>query len=108
MAHAKRASSSEREAQPIVDDTLKAVIDFGQLAIGDPACDLAIAWTLFTGQSRERFRRELLLDEHTWMRGRGWALWKALIVAAEMPGTDPKAAQQSWIVLDQVFVDRER
>lgn len=31
---------------------LSAVIDFGQLGIGDPACDLAIAWTLFTGESR--------------------------------------------------------
>lgn len=92
----------------ILEGTLSAVVDFGQLAIGDPACDLAIAWTLFNGQSRERFRRELLLDEHTWIRGRGWALWKALIVAAEMSGTDPKAARQSWNVLDQIFINQER
>ncbi len=35
---------------------LSAVIDFGILGVGDPACDLAIAWTLFQGDSREAFR----------------------------------------------------
>lgn len=58
---------------------LSAVIDFGQLAIGDPACDLAIAWTLFHGKSREIFKAALPLDQGTWARGRAWALWKALL-----------------------------
>lgn len=39
---------------------LSAVIDFGQLAVGDPACDLAIAWTLFSGKSREAFCKKLI------------------------------------------------
>lgn len=39
----------------IKEDKLSAVIDFGQLAIGDPACDLAINWTLFHGNSRDAF-----------------------------------------------------
>jgi aminoglycoside phosphotransferase (APT) family kinase protein len=60
---------------------LCAVIDFGCLAIGDPACDLAIAWTFFEGKSREEFRGGLCLDKATWLRGRAWALWKALILA---------------------------
>lgn len=34
------------------DGRLFGVIDFGQLTVGDPACDLAIAWTLFQGESR--------------------------------------------------------
>ncbi|MEM7663831.1 MAG: phosphotransferase [Pseudomonadota bacterium] len=35
---------------------LSAVIDFGLLAAGDPACDLAIAWTYFYNPSRDIFR----------------------------------------------------
>jgi aminoglycoside phosphotransferase (APT) family kinase protein len=58
---------------------LSAVIDFGGLAVGDPACDVTIAWTFFSGQSREAFRARLPVDGATWARGRGWALWKALI-----------------------------
>lgn len=58
---------------------LSAVIDFGQLAIGDPACDLAIAWTLFEGKSRRIFLETLKLDSNTWARGQAWALWKAMI-----------------------------
>jgi aminoglycoside phosphotransferase (APT) family kinase protein len=63
----------------VVDGRLSAVIDFGCLAVGDPARDLTIAWTFFFGDSRETFRNRLRLDEGTWARGRGWALWKALI-----------------------------
>ncbi|MFC4335902.1 aminoglycoside phosphotransferase family protein [Salininema proteolyticum] len=61
------------------DGRLSAVIDFGTCGVGDPACDLVIAWTFFTGESREAFRREVDLDEGAWRRARGWALWKALI-----------------------------
>lgn len=62
----------------VADGKLAAVIDFGCCAVGDPACDLAITWTLFHGESRRTFRDRLDLDEGTWSRGRGWALWKAL------------------------------
>src|SRR3984893_885330 len=61
---------------------LSAVIDFGGLAVGDPACDLTIAWTFFSGQSREAFRARLPVDDATWARGRGWALWQALVTLA--------------------------
>lgn len=57
---------------------LAAVIDFGCAAVGDPACDTAMAWTHFSGDSRRAFVRGLDLDDGTWARGRGWALWKAL------------------------------
>jgi aminoglycoside phosphotransferase (APT) family kinase protein len=62
---------------------LAAVIDFGTCGVGDPACDLAIAWTLFTGDSREVFRTAMGVDDGTWVRGRAWALWKALITGDE-------------------------
>jgi len=70
----------------ITNGKLSAVIDFGQLAIGDPACDLAIHWTLLSGESRKIFRQVLNLDSDTWDRGCGWVLWKTL--CAPMAGTD--------------------
>lgn len=38
---------------------LAAVVDFGCSAVGDPACDLTIAWTFLSGQSPGVFRRGL-------------------------------------------------
>ena len=84
---------------------LSAVIDFGGMGIGDPACDLSIAWTFFKGESRDAFRAALPLDDGTWARGRGWALWKALIVFARLPGTNPDEVERSRQVIDEVLVD---
>lgn len=67
----------------VVDGALSAVIDFGTAATGDPACDLVMEWTFFTGDSAAAFRRGLHLDAQTWARGRGWALWKALLMIGE-------------------------
>jgi aminoglycoside phosphotransferase (APT) family kinase protein len=58
---------------------LAALIDFGSCGIGDPACDLTIAWTLFDAEARAAFRLALDYDRDTWTRARGWALWKALL-----------------------------
>jgi aminoglycoside phosphotransferase (APT) family kinase protein len=82
---------------------LCGVIDFGQLAIGDPASDLAIAWTLFSGKSRQVFCTMLPFDEGTWARSRGWTLWKALVVAAGF--TDPNNAEsvQCWRIINDVM-----
>jgi hypothetical protein len=64
-------------------DRLCGVIDFGCAAVGDPACDLTAAWTMFEGTSRARFQSTVRGDAGTWARARGWALWKALI---DIPG----------------------
>jgi|ERR1700733_9683035 len=82
---------------------LSAVIDFGGLAIGDPACDLAIAWTFFNGESREVFRTTMNLDEDTWTRGRAWALWKALIVAAELCQANNIESKNCWHIINEVI-----
>ena len=73
------------------------------MGIGDPACDLVIAWTLFKGESRNVFRNTLQLDSDTWARARGWALWKALIICAELPGTNPLEKERSWKVIDELL-----
>jgi aminoglycoside phosphotransferase (APT) family kinase protein len=88
----------------VKEGRLSSVIDFGQLAVGDPACDLSIAWTLFEGESRKIFRTTLPLDADTWARGRGWTLWKAMIVAAGLTNTNAIEAAQPWRIIDEVLV----
>lgn len=82
---------------------LSAVIDFGGMAVGDPACDLAIAWTLFEGKSRKLFRELLPLDAGTWARGRAWVLWKALCIVAGLPGFDTTQVERARQILDDVL-----
>jgi aminoglycoside phosphotransferase (APT) family kinase protein len=82
----------------VADGALHAVIDFGGVAVGDPAYDLVMEWEFFTGDSAAEFRRGLHLDEATWDRGRGWALWKALVSLARERerGDDAPAAARPF------------
>ncbi|WP_235866424.1 aminoglycoside phosphotransferase family protein [Serinibacter arcticus] len=61
------------------DGALSALIDLGTCGVGDPACDLVMAWTFFDDEDRATFRDAADVDEATWERGRGWALWKSLV-----------------------------
>lgn len=74
----------------VSDGRLSAMIDFGTCGVGDPACDLVIAWTSFEGDARDAFHDAVDLDAATWRRARGWALWKALVTlsGASGPGGD--------------------
>ena len=87
---------------------MSAAIDFGCAAVGDPACDATIAWTLFSGESRAAFRAELPVDRATWARGRGWALWKGLITLADRRDTDPATAEAARRVVDDVLAEHRR
>ena len=89
------------------NERLCAVIDFGCSGVGDPACDTTIAWTFFKGESREAFRKALPLDSATWMRGRGWALWKGLITLAKHEYTNPLEAGEARRVIDEILADSE-
>ena len=86
---------------------LSAVIDFGSSAVGDPACDLYIAWTFLEGEGREAFRAAMPADEATWARGRGWTLWKAQITYAEHRDAEPLGP---WArrVIEEVVGDHKR
>jgi aminoglycoside phosphotransferase (APT) family kinase protein len=87
---------------------LNAVIDFGSSGVGDPACDLTIAWTLLSGPSRGAFRTALALDSAAWARARGWALWKALITLAGMIETDIQKSRNAEYVINEVLDDYRR
>ena len=84
---------------------LCAVIDFGNLAVGDPACDLAMNWTVFKVEAREAFRDELPLDADTWARGRGWVLWKALILASGLASSNAYEASNPQSIIEKVLDD---
>ena len=62
------------------DGRLAAVLDFGGLAIGDPAVDLIVAWEILDPPAREIFRSRLGVDDATWFRGRAWALSITLMI----------------------------
>jgi len=90
------------------DARLAAVIDFGSSGVGDPACDVVIAWTFLSGASRTRFRAVLGVDSGTWARGRGWALWKALIsLVGELERDAPEAAVNRHVI-DEILADYAR
>jgi aminoglycoside phosphotransferase (APT) family kinase protein len=84
---------------------LTAVIDFGTLGVGDPACDLMVAWTLLSAENRDLFRAALTVDDATWARGRGWALSFGLIAFAYYLDTNPVLAAISRRAIDEVLVE---
>lgn len=84
---------------------LSAVIDFGCMGVGDPACDLIVAWTLFSGESRNVFRAALSVDNATWARGRGWALSWALIFIPYYLDSNPAGVSTARHTIDEVLAD---
>lgn len=85
---------------------LTAVIDFGTLGIGDPACDLMVAWTFLSSPTRDVFRAAIPADDATWARGRGWALSFGLIAYAYYFDKNPVLAAISKRTIDEVLAER--
>lgn len=84
---------------------LCAVIDFGCSAVGDPACDLAVAWTFLDRSAATVFRQTLATDDDTWTRGRGWTLWKALLEIRRLSVKDPTGAAHWRATLARVLAE---
>jgi aminoglycoside phosphotransferase (APT) family kinase protein len=84
---------------------LGAVIDFGTSGVGDPSCDTTIAWTFLSGESTRVFKERLPVDAPTWVRGRGWAIWKAMIVLVRELDDDPSGAAYTKAVIDKILAD---
>ena len=87
---------------------LNAVIDFGSAGIGDPSCDLVIAWTLLDQAARGVFRSVVALDPTTWKRARGWAIWKAMITLVQLRDADPIEAETQRRIIRDVLDDHVR
>jgi aminoglycoside phosphotransferase (APT) family kinase protein len=89
------------------NNRLSAVIDFSDLGVGDPACDLIIAWSLLNSQSREIFKNSLHnIDEDTWNRGKGWALSIAIIILPYYKNTNPYLVNIAERIISNLLIDR--
>jgi aminoglycoside phosphotransferase (APT) family kinase protein len=86
---------------------LSAVIDFGGLGVGDPACDVMVAWKVLSPDTRDGFRATLSVDEATWARSRGWALSQAVIALAYYTEeTNPVLVREAQRWLVEVLADQ--
>jgi aminoglycoside phosphotransferase (APT) family kinase protein len=88
-----------------VDGRLCAVIDWGGVGVGDPACDAAPAWTYLRATSRDVFREALAVDDATWARGRGWALCFGLVALPYYVVTNPVLAGIARQAVEAVLDD---
>lgn len=90
----------------IQDSRLSAVIDFSDIGIGDPACDLVIGWSLLNSHSRAVFKNNLKnIDGDTWERGKGWALSIALIMLPYYKTTNPVLSSLARRMIKNVLSD---
>ena len=71
--------------------------------MGDPACDLQVAWNLLTAESREVFRAALGFDDATWARGRGWALSVSLIQLPYYRDSNPALVANSLHTIAEIL-----
>jgi aminoglycoside phosphotransferase (APT) family kinase protein len=86
---------------------LSSVIDFGGLGVGDPACDVMVAWKVLSADTRDGFRATLSVDEATWARSRGWALSQAVIALAYYTEeTNPVLVREAQRWLAEVLADQ--
>lgn len=90
-----------------VQGRLSAVIDFGGLAVGDPACDLLAAWYLFPRGARDVFRAAMGADDASWARGRGWALSMALFALPYYKDTNPAIVANAKRAIDVILADHK-
>lgn len=82
---------------------ITAILDFGGLGIGDPACDLIPAWRLLSTRGRIRFQQQLKCDQNTWLRGQGWALSIGLIALPYYRYTLPDFAKLAEYMIREVM-----
>jgi aminoglycoside phosphotransferase (APT) family kinase protein len=84
---------------------VSAVIDFGGLGVGDPACDLLVAWSYLSHETRKAFRDTLFLDDASWERGRGWALTFGLSAYGYYKITNPVLAGIGKRAVNEVLLE---
>jgi aminoglycoside phosphotransferase (APT) family kinase protein len=86
---------------------ISGVIDWGSMGVGDPACDVMVAWKLHSGEARDAFREALPTDDATWERARGWALSQAVAALAHYtPENNPTLYREAEAWLELVLSER--
>lgn len=87
------------------DGHITGVLDWGSACVGDPACDVKVAWAVLDAETRPLFRELLELDDATWSRGRGWALSQAVIALPYYLHTYPAIVREAWRWLAEALAD---
>jgi aminoglycoside phosphotransferase (APT) family kinase protein len=83
---------------------LSGLIDWSCWGLAEPANDLELAWDVFDGPARARFRSLVDVDDDTWTRGRGWAV-KAAYGIPYYRATNPGIVERAWRRLRNVIDD---
>lgn len=86
---------------------LSGVIDWSSAGIGDPACDAMLAWDM-PAKARAVYRDALGFDDHTWARGRGWALHQAMLFVPYYTETIPDGVDAARRRLERLLADDDR
>lgn len=90
------------------DGRISGVIDWGPMGVGDPACDVMVAWKLHSSAARDAFREALPTDDSTWERARGWVLSQAVAALAYYtPENNPTLYHEAESWLGLVLSERE-
>ena len=84
---------------------ITGLLDWGCLCVGDPACDVKVAWAVLDAETRPSFRELLEIDDATWARGRGWALSQAMIALPYYLHTYPAIVQEARRWLAEALAD---
>jgi aminoglycoside phosphotransferase (APT) family kinase protein len=87
------------------DGRIAGLLDWGSTCVGDPACDVKVAWAVLDAETRPLFRELLEIDDATWARGRGWALSQAMIALPYYLHTYPAIVQEAWRWLGEALAD---
>lgn len=81
---------------------LRAVVDWGDLCVGDPATDLAAAWILFPAAGHAAFRAAYgPISDDTRQRARGWAIHLGVVLVDAGDADDPAWAEIGRRVLER-------
>jgi aminoglycoside phosphotransferase (APT) family kinase protein len=84
---------------------ITGLLDWGAMCVGDPACDVKVAWAVLDAETRPVFRELLEIDDATWARGRGWALSQAMIALPYYLHTYPVIVEQAWRWVGEALAD---
>jgi aminoglycoside phosphotransferase (APT) family kinase protein len=87
---------------------LTGVIDWEGMGLGDPACDLAVAWNTLSATGRATLRDQIAMDDASWARGRGWALCTGLVALPYYVETNPELAANARYRITEVLADPDR
>jgi aminoglycoside phosphotransferase (APT) family kinase protein len=89
----------------VKDGRIAGVLDWNLLCVGDPACDVKLAWAVLDAETRPVFRELLEIDDATSARARGWALSQAMIALPYYLHTYPVMVEQAWRCLAEALAD---